>query len=811
MLPPTPSGLPFRALCVLLALLVACGEDPADPVASVRAIDLLERVPDVDEPEVSELTSVDFGAAPGGLPEGWLEWRTPRDTRVVAFALESFLNDLLLDVEVVHGGLRLLAVRPPRSAPPIPPGKVAKREWIERQARPEPERGDREVRREVFLEVGAPQPPPAELPVRLTPDSPEASSRILVLVEFLDPKAQLGRVRLTRKGTFERQSESPLFTAPDYTRGPVVGRAGIVGDDRRALVLPVGSARAIALDPAALDLSASARLRWSLGALAAGRPTKLVPLTFDLTLSSAEATLVRQSWTLDLIADERARHWQDVELPLPADLGGGPLTLHLEASGGRAGDAVALANLELVQPSPAEPPPTILLVSLDTVRRDRVGEHGAVGSLTPHLDAFAEQAVVFEGATTVAPFTLPSHATVFSGLLPTEHGGETFTSPIARDVPLLTERLDEVGYRTAAFTGGGFLSPDFGFVRGFDRYTIHDPLRTLEYIPPRPSVAGAAALELSAPDWEDTLRLESAHDLGLPAVEAWLERYANEPRFLFLHTYAAHQYQPPQRIYDEELAATRSDLTMHPHIGKLSDARFSENPPSEADVEHFRKLYDACVRHADEEFGAFLAYLDESGLAENSYVVVFSDHGEQLFEHEQFGHSNHVWETLLAVPLMVRGPGIEPGGVPEPVSLLDLGPTLAQFAGVELNSETLGRSLFLPDGEGWQVAGHPVLSEAGVFAEVDRGMVRFDALVLGQHKLIRHYVDEGIVRDQLFDLAQDPAERLDLAASEPELLARLAERLEAWRALVDARAPGAEASAELTGATKAQLEDLGYL
>ena len=810
MLHTAPSLRSAIAALFLAVTLIACGTEDTTP-GSVGAYDLLALVPEVTVSAASELVDVDLSAAPQELPPGWLTWRTTRETEVVAFALETFEGELLLDVDVPMGGLRLLTVRVPRGTAPLPAEPAPLRAWIEEHARPDPLRKDREVRREVLLDVGDPKPPTAELGMSRTPDSAPASGRVLILIEYLNPAAQVGALRLTRKGTFERQHDSPLFTAPDYARGPVVGRVGIVGDDRRALVLPVGTSRALELDPTAPDVARSHQLRFAVGAVAAGGPQWLAPMELNLTLESNAGILEERTWTFDLIEDPLARHWQDTELKWPTDLGEGPVTLRIQASGGRPGDAIAIANLKLTGGTSGPQPPPIFLVSLDTVRRDRVGEPGAIGSLTPHLDAFAEQAVVFEGATTVAPFTLPSHATVFSGLLPTEHGGETFSSPIARDVPMLAEVMGAAGYATAAFTGGGFLSPDFGFVRGFERYTIHDPMRTLEYAPPRPHAVGDAARDMSLSDWQDTLRLESAHDLGLAAVEAWLERFADMPRFLFLHTYAAHQYQPPRAIYEQELAETKSELTMHPHIGMLSDQRFRENPPSDADVEHLRKLYDACVRHADEEFGAFLEYLETSGLAEESYVVVFSDHGEQLFEHEQFGHSNHVWETLLAVPLMVRGPGIEPGTVPEPVSLLDVGPTIASFAGVELNAESMGRSLFLPADDGWQVAGHPVLSEAGVFSEVARGEAHFDALLLGDYKLIRHYVSEGVVRDQLFDLADDPEERRDLAKAKPEELQRLVERLEGWRALVDSRAPGAESSAELTGATKAQLEDLGYL
>jgi arylsulfatase A-like enzyme len=379
--------------------------------------------------------------------------------------------------------------------------------------------------------------------------------------------------------------------------------------------------------------------------------------------------------------------------------------------------------------------------------------------------------------------------------------------------PMLAELLRDAGWSTAAFTGGGYLSPDFGFVRGFDRYTVHDPLITSEGLPPLDEHIGAEARALSSVDWDNQLRLEAAYGLKLPAVQDWIERNRLAPEFLFLHTYAAHQYLPPQRIYDEELAGSTSKLTFGPALGELTNARFDREPPSDADIDHLRRLYGACVRSADEGFGAFLDFLETSGLADTSYVVVFSDHGEELFEHGDFGHSNDLRQSLLAVPLMIRGPGIEPTRIPEPISLLDLGPTLLALVGQAQPEGFIGHPLVTWREGRFDVASRVATSTAGAFSEVSHHSYFKDSLLLGSYKLVRDYGPRGrgeTFTDRLYDLEADPGEFDDVGPAHPDTLEQLQKRLTAWRALADARAAGEASGGEVSEETKSQLEDLGY-
>lgn len=790
-------------------VLGACSKEPetattgfAPGAQGLPALSLLPRLEGVQRSTSNALIDVDLSAAPATLPTGWLRIKADERSTVIGFAMETFEGELTLDVDVGQGGLRLAAIRAPLASERIPDNDAARLEWIKRYL-------DAPLRREVIVAPGSTKSQVADLPERNDADSPPASGRIVLLAEFLTPQARITHLNLSRKARFAVQYQSRVLTLPDMSFGPAVGRVGIAGDDREALVLPVGVTRTIELDPA--EIQGRTKLHLGLGAVMAGKPCELGEVALDVSLSNATGPLIEQHFALNPVEMVRARHWIESAMQLPTELGPGPLVLHLAASGSRADAAVAIAGLRVTGGHAAKPRPNVFLISLDTLRRDRLGKSGKQGSLTQNLDAFEAQALVFDGALAVAPFTLPTHATVFSGRLPTEHGGVGFQTPIAKATPMIAERARAAGWLTAAFTGGGFLAPEFGFARGFDRYTVHDPLITEESLPGLVVKTPAELLAMDELEWSNHLRLESAHGLKLRAVKEWLETYSDTPQFVFLHTYAAHQYQPPKRIYMQELYDTQSQLTMRPAIGELDDARFRREPPSPADVTHLRRLYDACVRHADESLGRFLAYLDETGLAETSYVVIFSDHGEQLFEHDQFGHSNHVWDTLLGVPLMIRGPGITPARIPDPVSLLDLGPTLAALLGLAPDSDSLGRSLLIPRlPAGWQVAGHVATSQAGVFSEVSRGLAYYDSLVQGSFKLIRRYRKDGTFTDALYDMAADPGETTDVATSHPEQAAALAARLDAWRQLVNARAAGENADAELAESTLQQLMDLGY-
>ena len=266
----------------------------------------------------------------------------------------------------------------------------------------------------------------------------------------------------------------------------------------------------------------------------------------------------------------------------------------------------------------------LLLVTLDTVRADHLGVYGDHGAETPNLDRLAAEGVRFAEASAPVPLTLPSHASILSGLLPTEHGLRNNGLGRFPDLPpTLATELAGAGYRTGAFIGAFVLDHRYGLDRGFGSYD--DDI-------PRDTAAGLDARRPGRVVVDRTLE--------------WLDRDASKPFFAWVHLYDAHApYAPPEPF------ATR----------------FAARP------------YDGGIAEVDVQAGRLFVELDKRGLASRTVVAVVGDHGEELGEHGELTHGLLVYEPSLRVPLIVRAPGALPGGwvVETPVSLVDIAPTLA--------------------------------------------------------------------------------------------------------------------------------------
>jgi len=303
-----------------------------------------------------------------------------------------------------------------------------------------------------------------------------------------------------------------------------------------------------------------------------------------------------------------------------------------------------------------EPPPNIVLVSLDTVRADHLSLYGYPRPTSPRLDRFAADAWVFNESYSVSTWTPPSHASMFTGLLPDHHGLRRVEETLAPEAVTAAEVLRDAGYRTAAITDGGFLRPQWGLDQGFDHYQV---------TPGQP--------------W-DPKDAEVVFDDAARWVEAYGEK---RPFFLFVHTYEAHQpYQNVGGFADPFLDAHYQG-PFRDGVRVLADvARIDA-----AELPRVVGLYDGGIRRADHFLGRFLDTLRRRGLLATTAVIVTSDHGEELREHGDVEHAlGKVFDENVRVPLVVRPPGGLPaGGVRRPataVSGLDLFPTLLDLAGL---------------------------------------------------------------------------------------------------------------------------------
>jgi arylsulfatase A-like enzyme len=473
--------------------------------------------------------------------------------------------------------------------------------------------------------------------------------------------------------------------------------------------------------------------------------------------------------------------------------------------------AVALADLlawrrsglEVAAP-PATPTPNLLLISIDTLRADRVGFCGGTLGLTPSLDSFARRSVVFDDAIAPMPLTAPSHVAMLSGFGPHASGVRRNGVPLAENVAVLPDRLARQGYLTAAFVSGLPLADRLlGLAARFHLYDDELDLRAPLCEPVRGAPFGAVALRLlrSRLHGHEATRRDGRETLARAA--AWLEARPRAPFFAFVHLYDLHAPYEPRGA-----GATPSPLFADPaSLSPAARAALLEDPDERR---RLVDLYDGGVAWLDAQLGPFLERVRMLGLLERTVVVVTSDHGESLGEHGRFADHVEPYAAEIRVPLLIHLPNGELGGrrVAGPAQLEDLAATLRDLLGVSiavpgsslagaLRSGTIASRLRFaasardrPDG-GFTVAvcddRFKLLREAASFDPRSGRFVR--------------------AADRLYDLVADPGETHELSGGGegPPDLAR-------WRAALDEfeKRIAAEDEAGPDAATREKLGRLGY-
>jgi arylsulfatase A-like enzyme len=395
--------------------------------------------------------------------------------------------------------------------------------------------------------------------------------------------------------------------------------------------------------------------------------------------------------------------------------------------------------------------PNLILISIDTLRADRLGAYGYDLPTSPALDRrLAGEGVTFENVLSQSPKTTPSHMTMLTSLYPCEHGIElwvdasTPANVLSPRVQTLAEVLKNAGYATVAFTGGGHVHRSRGFAQGFDVFK---------------------------------------HRFQLERTLAWLAGRPRRKFFLFFHTFAVHDpYLHPMEYvrrfapdYHGPVLQAVERLLARPIESPDRGAKFfwkSVDRQNPDDVRFVSHLYDAGIRRMDDTtLTPLLDALDRLDLTRDTLVVFTSDHGEAFGEHGAFLHDDLYWGTLH-VPLILRFPGRLPAGarVTERARLLDVMPTVLQLLGVPIPPGVRGRSLValargVPAGEREEtVVSEFNLDPKRVFESVRR-------------ERLTYVVDGG--SERLFD---DPAERDDRAASRPADLEAMRAELDRWRA-----------------------------
>jgi choline-sulfatase len=343
----------------------------------------------------------------------------------------------------------------------------------------------------------------------------------------------------------------------------------------------------------------------------------------------------------------------------------------------------------------------LVVITLDTFRADRLGAYGSTRGLTPHLDRLAHEGVLFDTTASVAPLTLPAHASLFTGRFPPGHGVHENADVLGagRGGETLAERLGRAGFRTGAFVASTVLDPSRGVNRGFSHY---------DAVPPRRDASGRPRGR------------RRADEVVARAVQ-WLDVVAGARFFAWLHVYDAHApYEAP---------APDRDAPGHP--------------------------YDRAVAFIDAQIGHWLDLLARRGLLDRTVVVVVGDHGESLGEHGEWTHGLFLYESVLHVPLLIRAPGAGRRGrrVSGLTRSVDVMPTVLALLGVRPDARMDGESL-LP-----LVAG--ARRERGAYAENLYPSLQFGWSPIRALRSTRFKVIDT-ARPELYDLQHDPDERQNL-------------------------------------------------
>lgn len=445
------------------------------------------------------------------------------------------------------------------------------------------------------------------------------------------------------------------------------------------------------------------------------------------------------------------------------------------------GAAVWLAGCsDVPAPQAGEPPKNVILISLDTVRRDRLSAYGYAKPTSPALRRVAEQGVRYERAVTVSPWTIPSHYTLFTGLYPNRHGVWDYNQALDEGIPTLAQLLAAGGMRTFAIVSSKAIKSAKSFGRGFERFRYISEWST-------------------APNGQRLIRDSGAEvtDLGL----FWLDEIGDAPFFLFLHYYDAHSDYSPQPRFREEFVEPYAG-ELEGHTAELLRVRKGTLQLDAADVAFLSQLYDAELRQLDDEIDRVTRYMEEHGLDENTLLVIVSDHGEEFMEHGKILHGTSYYDETIAIPLILRGPGLPRGlRVEALTSLIDLPPTILSLLGHEVPPSMQGIDLSADWAPGRSRARRPF-----VFAEADwknEVPALYRMVRDGGYKLIFNTRDESV---ELYDMDADPAETRDVSQKLPERTAHM--RAAARNYMSDEYR--AEPTEPLSPDTLEQLRALGY-
>ncbi len=432
--------------------------------------------------------------------------------------------------------------------------------------------------------------------------------------------------------------------------------------------------------------------------------------------------------------------------------------------------------------------PNLILISLDCLRADHVGAYGYERDTTPRIDAFSNEAVLFQTAIATSSYTLPTHASMLTGLPPSLHG-VTVRTKIPSSVPYLPQLLAEAGYRVNGVVSATFLSQFFGFQRGFHTYS---------------HMSG---------------RAQQVVDEGL----ALLREGDGQNQFLFLHLYDPHWPYTPHRELIGRFGERPSDVSDLMH-------RVQKNSPprSPSEINQVVNLYDAVLVYLDEELGRFFVELKRMKLYDQALIILTADHGEAFYEHGHWQHGQAkvqdgpgLYEEIIHVPLIVKWPGETFGlKIPHLVSQADICPTLLEAAGLKDSTGEWSTSLR----HALQNAADAPSSRTAIaefISLADEQGAAMQIVLRNQHQkyianlrssTVSELYTAEIQYEELYDLRTDPLERTNLVGEQVVSILRYRRALRAYLAEAEVqRLRHRGAKVTLDESSRKELRALGYI
>ena len=458
--------------------------------------------------------------------------------------------------------------------------------------------------------------------------------------------------------------------------------------------------------------------------------------------------------------------------------------------------------------------PNLLLVTSDTLRAGYCSAFGGPVP-TPHLESLVGAGAAFDHTYSLAPWTLPSMLGLLSSSYPPSPSPERSVDERCEEIgryrfpentPTLAELLQTHGYATAAFVANTLLDDPNGFLRGVDTSIVvghrtHVQTGFFEVVPLLQQVLRAPFPGLVRPRPVDTTRILTTY------ASAFMKRN-DEPWFVWVHFMDPHTaYDPPDR-YRTQQGPWPVFCNADPYWGKrdLDEHGMVELAPEYRD--YVRSLYHGEIRYVDEALGDLLGSMTATGAKDRTYVCFTSDHGEEFWDHGNYGHGHSLYDELLHVPLIMAGPGIASQRIPEPFSAIHVVPTVAELLG--LPADPAWRGVGVADALRAESPPKP----AAAFAQATHPSITDEPSQCvrdGRWKLVRGMISGGTL---LFDMENDPTEQRDLSATAIEPLARLTTLLDTWQgsfpATFSAAAAGAPPDAGQIELLQ-RLRDLGYL